>query len=179
MANLGESIDVDNIVPERGDFEPLPAGEYMVQITDSDVVEAKTGNGLILKLTFEVMDGANANRKLWLNLNYKNANATAQRIAHEQIKQICDAAGHAGHLTDSEVLHYKPMRVRVTVKNDPGYGPRNELKKFGALAGGAPPPGKAPPQANTSTARQTQNGDAAATQRPAGNGGRPWGNRAA
>ncbi|MFH6786289.1 DUF669 domain-containing protein [Methylobacterium sp. MA0201] len=177
MANLGESIDVDNIEVDNN-FEPLPAGEYMVQVTDSDVVETKAGNGLILKLTFEVMDGPSAGRKVWLNLNYKNPNATAQRIAHEQIKQICNAVGFAGHLTDSEVLHYKPIRTRLTIKQDPEYGPRNEMKKFSPLAGTAPPPGKTQPQGEPSTARQTQNGGAAATSRP-GTGGRPWGNRAA
>ncbi|BCM86867.1 DUF669 domain-containing protein [Methylobacterium indicum] len=176
MANLGESIDVDTIEIDNN-YEPLPAGEYMAQVADSDVVETKAGTGLILKLTFEVMDGPSAGRKVWLNLNYKNPNATAQRIAHEQIKQICDAVGFAGHLTDSEVLHYKPLRVRLTVKQDPEYGPRNEMKKFSAMAGGAPPPGKA--QGEASSPRRAQTGGTAATSRPGTAGGRPWGNRAA
>ena len=170
MANLGESIDVDSIVPERGDFEPLPVGPYMVQITDSDVIDTKAGTGKILKLTLEVMDGAFANRKLWVNLNFKNPNATAQRIAQEQIKQICDAAGHTGQLTDSEVLHYKPMRAQVVIKKDDQYSDKNEVKRFSSLAGSAPPPGKPAPSGGAPTAQAAQ----ASTARQAKSGGRPW-----
>ncbi|MDR7037427.1 hypothetical protein J2X36_002174 [Methylobacterium sp. BE186] len=174
MAHLGESIDVDNIVPERGDFEALPAGPYMVQITDSDVAETKAGTGLILKLTMEVMDGPFANRKLWTNLNFRNPNATAQRIAQEQIKQICDAVGFQGQLTDSEVLHFRPMRVQLVVKRDEQYGDRNEVKKYSALNGSAPPANKPQPQP------AAQKPASSAAQRPASGGQtRPWGNRAA
>lgn len=171
MANLGESIDVDNIVPERGDFEPLPAGTYMVQVTDSDVLETKAGTGQYLKLTMEVMDGPFANRKIWTNINFKNPNATTQRIAQEQIKQICDAIGFSGQLTDSEVLHYRPMRAQVVIRKSDQYGDGNEVKRFSALNGGAPPAGKAQAQPQQSAPQQ---------QRAAsgGGGGRPWGNRA-
>ncbi|MGU3417677.1 DUF669 domain-containing protein [Methylobacterium sp. D54C] len=177
MANLGEAIDVDSIVPERGDFEPLPAGPYMVQVTDSDVIDTKAGTGKILKLTMEVMDGPHANRKLWVNLNFKNPNATAQRIAQEQIKQICDAVGHSGQLTDSEVLHYKPMRAQVVIRKDVQYGDGNELKRFSALSGSAPPAGKPAPEAERpAAASQGSRPAQAAGQKPAG---RPWGGKAA
>lgn len=176
MASLGESIDVDNIVPERGDFEPLPAGPYMVQVVESDVVETKAGDGLILKLTMEVMDGPSENRKIWANLNFKNRNATAQRIAQEQIKQICDAVGFTGQLTDSEVLHYKPLRVQLTIRKDAEYGDRNEVKRYSALNGNAPPAGKPAP-----TGGGQSGGGQAQQSKPSGGGGtgRPWGNRAA
>ncbi|MCG5247960.1 DUF669 domain-containing protein [Methylorubrum extorquens] len=175
MAQLGESIDVDNIVPERGDFEPLPAGPYMVQVIDSDVIETKAGTGLILKLTMEVMDGPHANRKVWANLNFKNPNATAQRIAQEHIKQICDAVGHTGQLTDSEVLHYKPMRAQLTIRKSDEYGDQNEVKRYSALNGNAPPAGKPAPSGNG----QSGGGQAQQSKPSGGSSGRPWGNRAA
>lgn len=177
MANLGEAIDVDSIVPERGDFEPLPAGPYMVQVIDSDVIDTKAGNGKILKLTLEVMDGPFANRKMWVNLNFKNANATAQRIAQEQIKQICDAVGYSGQLTDSEELHYKPLRAQVVIRKSDQYGDGNEVKRFSALSGSAPPAGKTAPQEDRPAATtQTSKAAQSTTAKPAG---RPWGNRAA
>lgn len=175
MAHLGESIDVDNIVPERGDFEPLPAGAYMVQVIESDVVETKAGTGLILKLTMEVMDGPHANRKVWANINFKNPNATAQRIAQEAIKQICDAVGYSGQLTDSEVLHYKPLRAQLTIRKDAEYGDRNEVKRYSPLNGNAPPAGKPAP----SGGGQSSGGQAQQSKPSGGGSGRPWGNRAA
>jgi hypothetical protein len=164
MANLGQTIDVDNIVPERGDFEPLPAGPYMVQVMESDVIETKAGTGLILKLTLEVMDGPFANRKVWANLNFKNPNATAQRIAQEQIKQICDAVGHKGPLSDSEVLHFKPLRAQLGIRKSDEYGDQNEVKRYSPLSG-APPAGKASPQQAAAGAAQKQ---------ASGGGSRPW-----
>lgn len=178
MAQLGESIDVDNIVPERGDFEPLPAGPYMVQVIDSDVVETKAQDGLILKLTLEVMDGPFANRKVWANLNFKNKNPTAQRIAQEAIKQICDAVGYSGQLTDSEVLHYKPLRAQLTIRKDAEYGDRNEVKRYSSLNGNAPPAGKPAP---TGGGGGGQSGGGRPDPKPhsGATSGRPWGNRAA
>lgn len=173
MANLGESIDVDNIVPERGDFEPLPAGPYMAQVTDSDVVATKAGTGSILKLTFEVMEGPYANRKFFMNLNFRNPNATAQRIAQEQIKQICDAVGHTGQLTDSEVLHYRPLRAQLVIKRDPEYGDKNEVKKVSTLSGSIP--------ANAGQAQAPTAGGTTTVSKPPAAGGkaRPWGSKAA
>lgn len=164
MADLGTSIDVDNIVPERSDFEPLPAGPYMVQVIESDVIPTKAETGLILKLTMEVMEGPFANRKVWANLNFKNPNATAQRIAQEQIKQICDAVGHKGPLSDSEVLHFKPLRAQITIRKSDQYGDQNDVKRYSLLSG-APPAGKASPQ-------QTAAG--AAQKATTGGAGRPW-----
>jgi hypothetical protein len=179
MASLGESIDVDNIVPERGDFDPLPAGPYMVQVIESDVVETKAGDGLILKLTLEVMDGPFANRKVWANLNFKNRNATAQRIAQEAIKQICDAVGFGGQLTDSEVLHYKPLRAQITIRKSAEYGDQNDVKRYSALNGNAPPAGKPAPSGGGGGGQP--GGGQAEQSKPSGGGGtgRPWGNRAA
>jgi len=173
MANLGEAIDIDNIVPERGDFEPLPAGNYMAQVIDSDVVDTKANDGKILKLTLEVMDGPHANRKIWVNLNYINKNATAQRIAAETIKKICDAVGHTGQLTDSEVLHYRPMRVKVTIRKSEEYGDQNDVKGWYSLSSSAPPEGKAPPQSSGGGGSAPSSPSAGAR---AGGSGRPWGN---
>jgi len=164
MADLGTSIDVDNIVPERGDFEPLPAGPYTVQVIESDVIPTKAETGLILKLTMEVMEGPYANRKVWANLNFKNPNATAQRIAQEQIKQICDAVGHKGPLSDSEVLHFKPLRAQLTIRKSDQYGDQNDVKRYLSLSG-APPAGKASPQQAVAGAAQ---------KAAAGGAGRPW-----
>ena len=51
MANLQMQFDPDSVEP-RSLLDPVPANEYISQIIESDVGAAKTGQGLILKLTW-------------------------------------------------------------------------------------------------------------------------------
>ena len=62
-----------NYVPDTNDqyqgFEPLPAGEYKVQITDSDIVTPKSGNGSMIKFSYEVVaDPQFDGRKIFDNI---------------------------------------------------------------------------------------------------------------
>ena len=174
MADLGETFDPDSVPASEFNGEPLPAGMYQVQISESDIAETKSGSGTMLKLTFDVMAGEHANRKLWVNLNIRHQNAQAQSIAQRALADIFQATGTPPS-RNSEDLHFKPLMVRVTIKQDEAYGPRNEVKAYKPLAGvsgGAvrPAPSRpaAPPAHRPAAAAVT-----------AGGGGRPWGRPAA
>jgi hypothetical protein len=166
MADLGETFDPNAVPASEFNGDPLPAGNYQVQITESDIAETKSGSGTMLKLTMEVMSGEFTNRKLWTNLNIRNQNAQAQSIAQRALADIFQATGTPPS-RNSDDLHFKPMMVRVIVKPDEQYGPRNEVKAYKPLAGvAAPPMGKAAPVARTAAP--------AARQAPASGGARPW-----
>lgn len=160
MAQL-TAFDPNQVQDEQREI--LPPGQYVAQIIESDLVATKSGSGQMLKLTFEIVDGPCAKRRLWENLNIQNANAQAQEIAQKSLKRICTAVGHQGVLTDSEQLHFKPMRIRVSVEADKSgqYGDQNRLKAYEPLSGnpvafaGASTPAPRPAAA-------------------AGGGGRPW-----
>lgn len=127
-------------------IEPLPAGEYKVQIVQSEMKETKNGSGQMLVLEMDVIDnGEFANRKIWDRLNIINANKTAQEIAQRTLSSICHAVGIIGQLTDSEQLHFKPMTIKVAVRehNDNLY---NDVKSYRAASGQAPTPAGAPVQ---------------------------------
>lgn len=166
MASLGNTFNPDEV--EADEFEPIPAGDYLAQIIDSEIAPTKAGTGQMLKLTYEIMDGELENRRLWDRLNIVNPNADAQRIAHQQLKKLCDALG-TGPIQDSEELHFKPVIIQVSVKQDKNgdFGPQNVIRKFTALAGEAEvkPASKAAAQK--------------APSKPAQSGGRPWQKRAA
>lgn len=158
MADLGETFDPETV--EADEFSPLPAGEYFAQIVESEMKPTKSGSGEMLKLTWQIIDGPHENRKFWEQLNIRNQNETAQRIALQALKKICEATG-AGSITDSEELHNRPVFVRLVVKADANYGDRNEVKGYRAHVASAPAkpgPGKPP-------AKPT--------------GSRPWGSKAA
>lgn len=150
MAEL--SFDATQVQPQQ-EFDLLPAGKYLAQVIDSEVVPTKAGTGQILKLTFEIMDGEHANRRLWARLNIANENAQAQQIGLAQLSALCHAVG-VTKLTDSLELHEKPVLVTVKVrKAKPGdtYGDSNDVTGFAAAtaAGGHPKPAVSKPAATT------------------------------
>lgn len=128
-----------NDVPEdQGGFEPLPAGEYRMQVIESELKDTKSGSGQQLVLTLEVIDGPLANRRVWDRLNIRNQNADAQRIAQRALADLCLSVG-LNSVRNSEELHFKPFTARVTVKPDKTgqYGPQNAVR-YKANGGAAP-----------------------------------------
>ena len=130
------NFDATTVAPQES-LSPIPAGVYLAQIVDSDVQPLRSGRGTGLQLTFQVLEGACANRKVWTSLNIRHENSEAERIAQSQLSAICLALGQP-RLSDSVQLHNKPIRIRVTIRKDETgqYGDRNEIKGYEA-AGGA------------------------------------------
>jgi hypothetical protein len=150
MAKLPEAFDPNTVAPDERNFEPIPAGPYNLQVIDSAIADTSTGSGQMLTLTLEVIDGPFEKRKLWDRLNIRNQNPDAQRIAQQALRNLCLALGMQGPLTDSEALHFKPFRARVTIEQDKSgqYGPQNRVRYLDpTAANGRPPVGKAAPQA--------------------------------
>ena len=173
MADLDFEFDPNSVEPSAGSLDPVPVGEYIAQIIESATAPAKSGNGKLLNLTWEITEGEFANRKFWQRINYQHTSVQAQLIGQQQLKAICDAIGMQDHLTDSEVLHFQPMRVRLVIDHkNKDYDPKNEVKAVKPLDAEAPA-GK--PATNTAS-KKTVTEPVKAT--PATGQTRPWGNRA-
>lgn len=130
----GNVFDASNIDPTPR-FDPLPAGDYNVIITASEMKVTKDGTGEYLELTLEVQDGEFAGRKLFDRLNLNNPNRKAVEIAQRQLAQICHAVGVL-QVTDSEQLHFRPLVAIVKVRPADGqYDAANEIKGYKAAAG--------------------------------------------
>lgn len=153
MAALSQ-FNPDSVVDDRQMIEP---GNYVAQIIESSLAQTKSG-GTMLKLTWEIVDGPMAKRRVWENLNIVNANADAQAIAERSLKRICVAVGHAGLLNDSEQLHFKPCEITIAIQPAKGeYGEQNIVKNYKPVGGAQP----------TTQAVGAASG-----------GARPWGNAA-
>jgi Protein of unknown function (DUF669) len=152
MASL--NFNAASVAPQES-IAPIPAGVYTAHITESDVRPLKSGNGQALALTFEVLDGPYARRKVWASLNIKHANQDAERIAQSQLSALCHAVGVV-QLNDSVQLHMKPVKIRVKVRKDDSgqYGDRNEVGGYeaagpaGAATGAMFPPAGGMPSAS-------------------------------
>lgn len=130
MANL-QGFDANQVEPSQ-DFTPLPAGEYVAVITDSEMKPTKTGNGHYLQLTFQIVEGEHANRLIWVRLNLDNPNATAVDIARRELSSICRSVGVLVP-TDSSDLHNLPCVLAVKLKRRKDTGElQNEVKGYSA-----------------------------------------------
>ena len=128
------NFDASKVSP-LGVFDPLPAGDYVVQITDGDMVKASTG-GTLIKLTFTVMSGPYKNRKIFENLSVKHDNKTTEEISLRALSAICRAINNV-HPKVVEDLFNIPFVVRVSIKSATGTFPAcNNCRGYRALEEG-------------------------------------------
>jgi len=134
MSNLGPNgFDATQVEP-TADFEHVPAGRYIAEITDSDMRDNSKGTGEYLWLEFTILDGPYAGRKLWAQLNLVNPSTQAVEIAQRELSAICHASDKL-RVQDSMELHNIPMEINVKVKSDPEYGPQNVIRSYKAING--------------------------------------------
>ena len=139
MAELDMDFNPAEVPEDERSFDPLPAGDYTMQVIDSEIKATKANNGdQQLVLTLEVIDGPFSNRRVWDRLNIRNHNADAQRIAQRGLADLCLAVGIPS-LRNSEDLHFKPFTGKIAIRQDKTgqYGPQNTVR-YKARGGGAP-----------------------------------------
>ena len=113
-------------------LEAIPAGKYQAVIVESELKMTKSGTGSYLELTFEIIAGEFAKRRLWARLNIKNSNPKAVEIAQRDLAAICYAV-NVLHPQDSSELHDKPLTVAVRcAKNQETGELQNEIKGYAA-----------------------------------------------
>ena len=117
---------------QKSPLEPIPAGKYQAVIVESELKMTKSGTGSYLELTFEIISGEFAKRRLWARLNIRNSNPKAVEIAQRDLSAICYAI-NVLHPQDSSELHDKPLTVTVRcVKNLDTGDIQNEIKGYSA-----------------------------------------------
>ena len=104
---------------ETTSHDPIPSGNYEAVVAASEMRPVKSGNGMGINLTFEIVsEGLAKGRKVWTWINYQHPKADVQRIGQEELARLCKAVG-VGNLTDTEQLHNIPLLITVTLdKND-------------------------------------------------------------
>lgn len=143
-------FDANAVEPDAGrDFQPLPAGAYEVEISNSEIKDAASGNGCYLKLELTVLGPTGAGRKVWENITLKNTNAQAESIGQAQLSALCRAVGIA-KLDDSDQLFQRVLRVRLKVKPAEGkYQAGNEVTAYEGMGTPQPSAAAARPAANS------------------------------
>ena len=140
MAKLGfeYSGDAESLNEVSFDRQPLPEGEYLVNIMDSDYKATKSGTGHYVSVQFEVTDGPHEGRYLWANYNIDSPSAQAQEIGEQQFARLCLAVLGKPSCSDTDLLLGKRCVVGVGFeKNDPS---RNRVKYANPADAGATAP---------------------------------------
>lgn len=128
MATL--NFDASQVKPDEGRVGPVPAGWYNAIIEASEIKPTRDGLGNYLALTFKIIDGDFANRKVFNNLNIKNANPQTVEIAYAQLSAIAHAV-KVMQVQDSAQLHNIPLKIKVSVRPASGdYEAANDIKAF-------------------------------------------------
>ncbi|MFV0442155.1 MAG: DUF669 domain-containing protein [Planctomycetaceae bacterium] len=165
MADL-RGFNAHTVEPSES-FDPIPAGEYLCVITNSEDKPTKAGTGSYLELEFEVLDGPFKGRKLWDRLNLANPNELAVKIARATLSAICRAVG-VMEPKDSCELHDLPLLVKVRVEKRPDTDePANVIKGYRSKHAA---PTVAAPMATSPVAGAPRSG----AQAQAGSAGPPW-----
>jgi hypothetical protein len=143
----GGRFNTDSVEKRENSYELLPAGWYTAQVTESEIVPLKSGNGQALKLTIEVLQDGYRGRKVWARLNVRHTNQQAESIAQQQLRELCESIGLA-RFRDTSELHNKPMQIKVKIRKDETgqYEDQNEVSGFKPAAGGAAPMAAAAPR---------------------------------
>jgi len=130
-----DAVEPSEFAPRT--FEALPRGDYTAMITDSVLKDTKSGTGQYIALTMEIIDGSYSGRKIWDNLNVKNANPTAEKIAQASLTRYFQSCGQdLERGADTTALYNIPFKLTLGIdRNDPtrntvlGSGPLGSAKK--------------------------------------------------
>ena len=167
------NFDANEVEP-LGSFEPLPAGEYTVVISSSEMKDASTGRGQYLQLVYDVIEGDYKGRKLFDRLNLVNESTQAQEIAQRALSSICRAVG-VMHPQQSEELHDKPFVVKVVIRPAKGeYQASNAVREYKPLEEEAAAPAAAAEKKAPVMTKSEAKKDAAAPAAAAAKGKKPW-----
>lgn len=131
-------------------FDPIPPGDYILQVSETELKNTKDGTGQYIKVAFTVMGPKYEGRKIFTNFNIRNASPEAERIGVSQLKALVVAGGVAEPLMDTDQLMGATVSAHVTIdkSKDPQYDDQNRVSHYkpvnapgtGAMPGVTPMP---------------------------------------
>lgn len=106
-------------------YEAIPIGDYLAIVEDEESRDAKSGNGVVLILKFQIIDGKFKGRKISKLFNVRNESVKSETIGRSQLKSLSVACGRP---TEKNTLNLQaiPVMIRVGVGSDG----RTEIKNF-------------------------------------------------
>jgi len=110
-------------------FDPMPEGDYVIEVVKASLVPTKNKSGRILTLELVVVSDDFNGRKVFERLNVENPNPVAERIGLERLNQLIDCAGLEDPQGEDELVG-AVSGVHFKIRDDEGYKPDNEVSYF-------------------------------------------------
>lgn len=111
-------------------FTAMPAGEYKVQIADTNIAPPKSGDGEMLSIVYEIVaDPQFDGRKVFDNIMLEHSKADTVRIGKQKLNTVCVLTGVKA-LKDTAQLHGKTLTLLLGVKMDHRGNDANFIKKY-------------------------------------------------
>jgi hypothetical protein len=182
MANLeqylDESFDDRSVKASSGIPDPVPPGDYLLEVEKTEVALTKDSTGALLKVTLSVVQGEHEGQKLFPQFNIRNKNMQAQQIGMGELKALAAACGVDYEVVrgDTDALLNIPFRAvvgmektQINATTGQPYPPRNNIKKYIPAGQAVAPVAAARPAAPVGTVAP-----AAMAKAGAPSAGLPW-----
>ncbi len=168
-----EAFDDRSIEASTGTPEPVPPGEYLLQVEAAEAGPTKDQTGVLLKVTHGVVSGEFEGRKIFNQYNIRNKSAQAQNIGISELKALALACNIDWDIVrqDTDALLYKPYtaivgfaKEQINPNTGQPYPTKNRIMKYITASGGAP----------AAPARPASAPAARANPPPVAKAGMPW-----
>ncbi len=131
--DLGQVFNKQEL-PEAQGFDPIPAGDYRVQIAAAEVKQTKAGTGSYMSIRYDVLGPTHQGRVIFDTINVRNPSQAAEEIGRQQIGSLMGAIG-LQTLRDTDQLIGSVCIVKVKIERDEQYGDKNRIKSWKAIEG--------------------------------------------
>ena len=120
------TLDFSNVT--GGNYEPIPTGDYVVEIEKVENRTAKSGNAM-LNITFNVMEGEHEGRKVFDF--YVLTEKALWKLKDLLVAVGVDTEGMVD--LDAEDLVGEVFVANIEIQQSPGYDPQNRIKRHKPL----------------------------------------------
>jgi hypothetical protein len=122
---------------EKKAYEPLADDNYTVSLNRVGEKSTKAGNGTLIDVSYQVTDGEFKNRLIWDSFLISHPNPKAAGIGLQRLDKMLKSIGVYGGFealgndsTQLEQFIGKELIVFTNVESNPGFKPRNVIKKY-------------------------------------------------
>lgn len=140
MASLGKKFDAtQHDTEQRGDYENLPDGNYLLEVSDADLKEDRSAGKSGIKITYDVIEPDDyKGRKVFGYINIEHPNVQAQEIGQKELASLCRAMS-IDSVEDTDDLKFHSFTAKVGMGKPskekdangvPTHAAKNEIKRF-------------------------------------------------
>lgn len=145
------NFNLNELPDNESGFEPVPAGEYQVEIKKVEAKETRNKDGMYFNFRLDILGPSNAGRIIFAIVNVKNASEKAQQIGQGQLKDIMRALNLQSVSNTDQFVGGK-LTVKIDIEKSEQYGNSNRVRAFKAIGGSVAPMAASNPILNASPA---------------------------